>query len=128
MNRVAVRTLVIHGGIGVAWLWGDPTRTTTPAYQPAIELGRYLHFGIYPVRSYGLALLILAVGAVLTETRGRAAGGWRVALALWWVWWSLMFLVAAIWHNGGISAPLFTLALAWFSWDKALIRPTARSR
>lgn len=128
MNRAAVRTVVIHGGIGVAWLWGDPTRTATPAYQPAIQLGRILHFGIYPVRSYGLVLIMLAVGTVISESRGHP-GGWRIALALWWVWWSLMFVVAAIWHNGGISAPVFTLALAWYSWDKAVVvRPTARSR
>jgi hypothetical protein len=125
MNRVAARTLIIHGGIGLAWLWGDPTRTATPAYQPAIQLGRVLYFGIYPVRSYGLALMVLAIGAVITESRGHP-GGWRIALSLWWLWWTLMFIWASIWKTGGIAAPIFTFALAWYSWDKAV--PTARSR
>lgn len=126
MSRIELRTLVIHGGIGLAWLWGDPTRTATPAYQPAIQLGRVLHFGIYPVRSYGIALMLLAVGAVVAEARGHP-GGWRLALAMWWLWWTLMFIWAAIWKGGGIAAPIFTFALAWYSWDKA-VPPAARSR
>lgn len=114
-----LRVLIIQGGIGLAWLVGDPTRTSTRAYEPAVRLGQLFHFGVYPVRTYGLVLIVIAVGLAWSLRTGHpGVWRWSLALACFWTFWTILFAVAAV-HSGGLAAPIFAAGFAWYALDHA---------
>jgi hypothetical protein len=117
-----IRVLLIQGGIGLAWLLGDPTRTASKSYQPAIQLGELLGFGWYPVRGYGLLLCVIALGLAwaLHSRRDNAIRNWSLALAAFWTFWACMFFAAIFTANGGIASMFFAGGLAWYALDRAL--------
>ena len=114
-----LRVLLVQGGIGLSWLLGAPFRSSSAAYQPAIQLGDALGIGWYPIRGYGLLLIVIAVGlAQALYRRHDNARIWSIALAAYWSFWAVLWTLG-ITYDGSLIAPFLALGFAWYAADHA---------
>jgi hypothetical protein len=116
-----LRVLICYGGLGVAWLVAPATVTQNlPAYQPALKLVTPVAFGIYPFRIWGALLICLAVGVAWSLRHPhRNSWAWSTAMCMFWTFWVVEFLLAAVTTGGGWAAPFYALIPAWYAFERA---------
>jgi hypothetical protein len=115
-----LRVLVVQGGIGLCWLLGAPSRTSTPAYKPALALAAHLPLGVYPMRIWGGLLVVIAVGLSYSLRHpNRSTWAWSTALAAYWTFWIVAFGAAIFGNNGGIAPVFFALGFGWYAFERA---------
>lgn len=107
---LAVRAvLLLDLAAGLAWWWGHPRRSMTPAYEPIRMLLDPLPAD--PARAWGSVLVYIAcAGLAVFAFRNGHRFARMVALALgagYWLTWVGCFLVAAVTRGDAGIAPVF---------------------
>lgn len=117
---------------GVAWLAGDPTRSTVPVFNPARRLlhGVARELGTDPARIWG-SLLVVVAAAALAAMFGRSEGltrGLLVILCGYWTFWLVLDGVAAVTEaNSSLTAP-FTIGIILVGHIRQAIGPNILTR
>lgn len=121
-----LRVLIVQGGIGCCMLFGPERWTNLPAYKPALQLWGWLPF--YPMRAWGVLLLVIAIGLSLALHRyGRQAWHWSAALAMFWGFWAWMYAAAVLGSGAGGIPVFFAIGFGWYAFERAT-PPRRRNR